>query len=663
MGSVGDKKSNVIADMEGIWTKKRGNRQRVHSAAPKWARIRQSMTAAFPTYYEEATDTFAQDINYAITQLNILKPTIDGPAYLGETPGVPDYSGVTSVQMDEEFGNLNDVIDDAVDLFDGMPNWAHPQTMCNVIPPGNKAGIIGAMLANVFCPNIIEGEYSWNVLKAEMESSTMLARLIGWDVDVAGGLFTYGGSGCYLYGMKYALTRVLQQESRCTGVRTDGKLLVSQQGHYCMMNSTDWLGLGMNNIVTVETDDDTNEMDTADLEEKMKTFQSQGIPIIAVVCTMGTTDAFAVDPVDKVREIVDRNPNPSQYGKTLIYCDAVIGWSWLTFGGYDFTLNPLEFSADLIPIIQTNYDKISKVVHADVVGTDFHKTGWAPYNCSMVVMKDLNEFRNLMTRPGSAYLQERTPHNPGLYTMEVSRSGSYAMAGWATLKYLGRQGFQSTLGGILQIQKYLRDKLKDIPDMVCVNEEDHGFVTLIRVYPEDVNAESQYEREKTDEAAIDELRANNTLQQNIANELWNWFRNGQVDEQTNLYGPYTSYTSGFRPTDYNDEFEGDAVIYAIKSYPMNVNTTTETMENLIKQLYVARDKVVNTQQNGGETSEEANIAPPYSMPNPSIVCEKHKEQGTPEHAQVGTLLSGIGRKMNQPKKNKDKSKGKDKGKK
>lgn len=655
MGSVEDKKTQVVADMKGIWAKKRGNRTKVHSGAPKWARIRQSMQSAFPTYFEENPDTFAQDINYAITQLNILKPTVDGPPYLGDVPGVPDYSKVTSVEMDEDFGDLYGVIDDAVDLFDGMPNWSHPQTMCNVIPPGNKAGIIGAMLANVFCPNIIEGEYSWNVLKAEMESSTMVARLIGWDVDKAGGLFTYGGSGCYLYGIKYAITRVLQQESRCTGVRTDGKLLVSQQGHYCMMNSTDWLGLGMNNIVTIETDDDTNEMDTDDLIEKMEHFQSQGIPIIAVVCTMGTTDAFAVDPVDKVREIVDNHPNPEGFGKTVIYCDAVIGWSWLTFSDYNFEENPLQFSQDLIPIIQNNYNKIAKVVHADVVGTDFHKTGWAPYNCSMVMMKDLNEFRGLMTRPGSAYLQERTPHNPGLYTLEVSRSGTYAMAGWATLKFLGRQGFQSVLGGILQIQKYLRDRLHEEKDMVCVNEEDHGFVTLIRVYPDGVDAEAQYEKEKTDINALEDLRKSNKLQEDIANAMWDWFRSGQKQEE--MYGPYTSYTSGFRPTDYNDDFEGDAVIYGIKSFPMNVNTTTETMEDLITQLRIARTKAMKVPKDS-TAHEEHLIPPPYSAPNPSIVCEKHETEGTPAHAQVGTLLSGIGRRMNQPKSKKGKGKAK-----
>lgn len=622
---------------------------RTTSKAARWARVRADMQSAFPTYYDEEPDTFAQDVTYAIKKANDLKPAKDGPPYLGDEPAVPDYNGVTEVELDEHFGDLKGVIQESVELFNGMPHWAHPQTMCNVIPPGNKAGIIGAMLANVFCPNIIEGEYSWNVMKAEMESAAMLSKLIGWDPTVAGGIYTYGGSGCYFYGMKYALTSVLGQQSRCTGIRTDGKILTSQQGHYCKQNSSDWLGLGMNNIVDIETDDRTNEMDMADLEETMVEYQSQGIPIIAIVCTMGTTDAFAVDPVDKVRALVEKHPNPEGYGPPFIYCDAVIGWSWLTFGGYDFNKNPLGFSDDVLPLIRRNYHKLSKVKYADAVGTDFHKTGWAPYNCSMFMMKDLQKFRTLMTRPGSAYLQERTCYNPGLYTLEVSRSGSYAMAGWATLKFLGREGFQSVLGGILEVEKYLRERIKEEEDMVCVNEPDHGFVTLFRIYPKGTNAEEQYKKELTNPEARKQLVASNLLQENVADALWKWFRSGKQYE--GMYGPYTSYTSGFRPTDYNDDFsDPDAVIYAIKSFPMNVNITPDTMDKLIEMVKIARDKVVDIYE-VPEDDIRANCPPPYHYPNPAVVCGE--EEGTPVESQIGTLLSGVGKKRKAKKDKKE----------
>jgi glutamate/tyrosine decarboxylase-like PLP-dependent enzyme len=100
------------------------------------------------------------------------------------------------------------------------------------------------------------------------------------------------------------------------------------------------------------------------------------------------------------------------------------------------------------------------------------------------LVKDIGEFQRLMSRPGSDYLQERTTYNPGNYVQEVSRSGSYATAGWATLKYFGHE---VSLGGILEVQHELRKRIQQEADMICVNPNDNGFVTLLRIYPKDIS--------------------------------------------------------------------------------------------------------------------------------------------------------------------------------
>ncbi|MBN1236270.1 MAG: hypothetical protein JW999_09530 [Methanotrichaceae archaeon] len=277
-------------------------------------------------------------------------------------------------------------------------------------------------------------------------------------------------------------------------------------------------------------------------------------------------------------------------GKTFLYCDSVIGWSWLMFAKYDFINNPLDFSKKILQEIHRNYEAVKDMVYADAIGCDFHKVGWSPYNCSLFVYKDRVEFEYLMRRPGSQYLQERTSYNPGLYTLDVSRSGSYAMAGWATLKYFGYEGFQAILGGILEMQNYLRQMFTDYHEIVCVNPDDYGLVTLFRVYPKGTNTREQYEKELSDPRAKDELKRNNELQQKVADKLWNWFRTG--DKHQDCFAPYISYTSGFRPTKYNPaKKDPDAVIYALKSFPMNVNINPDSIQTLIKLVFAARDEV------------------------------------------------------------------------
>ncbi|MDC0708846.1 pyridoxal-dependent decarboxylase [Stigmatella sp. ncwal1] len=619
------------------FAKHAGKARQALAAAPRWFQVRNTINEAFPSPFRtEGPDPLAVGMNQALALLNSLKPEPGGPAHIGPASMHPSYEHAPSVHLEQASLPLSEVVSKSAKLFEGMPHWNHPLTMPNVIPPANLAGIISAMMTQVFSPNIIEGEYSWNVENSELESAAMLSHLIGWpnpsnldavEGSAPGGLYTFGGSGCYFYAMKYALTRVLGKESRSKGIRADAKILVSYQGHYAKDISSDWTGLGMDNVVQIRTDPVTNAMDLKHLEEVMRTFNEAQVPIAAIVCTMGTTDAFAVDDVKAVRELVGKYPNPAPYGKTFIYCDAVIGWSWLTFGTYDFKANPLGFTPTVLAQVQKNYEAVKNLKEADAVGCDFHKVGWSPYNCSIIVMKDFTEFQTLMRRGESAYLQARTQYNPGLYTLEVSRTGAYSMAGWATLKFLGREGFQSILGGVLEVQEALREMLAEHPELVCVNDADTGFVTLFRVYPQGVNAQQQYARELTDPKALAELKAHNALQEKVADKIWDWFRDGK--QHGGAYAPYISYTSGFRPTDYNPDMAIDgAVIYGLKAFPMNLNVDLETMQTLIKLVLTARDEVAKEPKNG--------------VPKKRVERRAALTRGT-----VEDLLSGVTRRTHQ----------------
>ena len=212
---------------------------------PSWIKYRKQLDSEFPAPFKGGYDALAAAMKKAVERIDSLRPDSDGTAYLGDNSSLDyTYPEVKKARIPEKAQDLDKVIGDCVDLFKGMPDVSSPLTMSNVWPQPNNASIIASMLPLIFAPNIIEGEYAWNVHKAELESGGMLADLFGWDPEKAGAVYTYGGSGCWLYGLKYALTRVLPG-SRDKGVRTDGKVLVSSQAHYCRENATDWTGLGM----------------------------------------------------------------------------------------------------------------------------------------------------------------------------------------------------------------------------------------------------------------------------------------------------------------------------------------------------------------------------------------------------------------------------------
>lgn len=567
--------------------------------AARWRNLLTDIQAAFPSPWKEAGDDqiFEHTFLSAVSQLDELKhPRMfqeqkAWQGYLGD-PALPDYSKCKEAKLGDQMTPLPQVIKELVEFFNGMPNWNHPQTMCNVVPPPNTASIIGSALTQIFSPNILEGEYSWNIAKTEIESGAMLSQLIGWDPEKAGGIYTFGGTGCYFYGLKLALTSVFGKESRFTGIREEGQLLVSRSGHYIKNNCSDWSGLGMNNVREIPVDDH-NRMDINALKEEMDACKKEGKPVVMIVCTMGTTDAFAIDPIAEVRELIDNYENAKGYPKPFLYADAVIGWSWLSFRTYDFKKNHLNFSKKALKVLEYNYKQMEPLHYADGIGIDFHKTGWAPYNCSFFVAKDYDRFQELLERPLPGYLQDRTPYNPFKFSFETSRTGSYSMAGWATLKLFGHEGYQVMLGRIIEVGLFFRQLLEDDKNLICVNSDNTGFVTLFRVYPKHINAEKQYEKELNDPKYRDELCAYNLLQQRIANKLFAMLR----DPEQKLPGwenpPYTSFTSGYRPTEYApDEKDGKYLIYALKAFPMSPNSNEISMQIVRNYVLKARDLVI-----------------------------------------------------------------------
>lgn len=561
------------------------------TSAPQWAKYRKEMLQSFPSPYRDDKDSLAKGIDMAIRELDKLKPEKQGsPAYLSTNSALTiDFENVKDSILKPTMSTSEEVIKQVVKMFEGMPNWGHPLTMNNVNPQGNTAAIIAAILSEIFAPNIIEGEYAWNVHRAELESGGILANLAGWDAKKAGCVYTYGGSGCWTYHLKYALTRVLP-DSRNTGIRTDAKVICSQQAHYTMLNSTDWTGIGMNNIVKIETDVETNAMDLKHLEKVLKDFKKNKIPVASVVCTMGTTDASAFDPVEQVRALMDKYPNPKGFGKSFLFCDSVIGWSWIAFENYNFKKNPLDFSKTVLPYLEENYNAIKGIFYADAFGVDFHKTGFSPYISSAFVYKDAKEFEGLMSREQSVYLQPRSPYNPLNYTLEVSRAATGSLAGWATLKFFGHEGFQSVLGGILENKIYLKNQIAKKSEMVCVNSSDNGLVTLLRIYPKGTDASAQFNNELFDKKFRVDLLKNNELTHAIGEKLFEWFRSGKkINGQCK---PYLSFSTGFRTVEYNrDMKDKEAVVYAIKMFPMNVHVTPEIMDHVLDCIVAARDEI------------------------------------------------------------------------
>lgn len=120
-----------------------------------------------------------------------------------------DYSAAQEIRLADKPQPLELVIEELVSYLKGMTIWGHPRTQQNVVPPPTIAALVGMMLAELYNPNLGWDEYSHKVALAEVEVVAMIAALIGYDPKLASGVFTFGGTGTTLYGMKVGLEKAL----------------------------------------------------------------------------------------------------------------------------------------------------------------------------------------------------------------------------------------------------------------------------------------------------------------------------------------------------------------------------------------------------------------------------------------------------------------------
>ena len=106
------------------------------------------------------------------------------------------------------------IIPELVSYLQGMFIWGHPRSQINVVPNPTMASMIGVLLPLLYNPNLCSDESARRFSEAEVRATAMTAELVGYDRERAGGVFTFGGTGTLLYGVKIGLEKALPGAGR-----------------------------------------------------------------------------------------------------------------------------------------------------------------------------------------------------------------------------------------------------------------------------------------------------------------------------------------------------------------------------------------------------------------------------------------------------------------
>ena len=516
---------------------------------------------------------FVHSIMRAIDAVDALKS--ERPILGERTP--LDFGAARESRLPEQGATVEEVTASLVEYCSGLTLWGHPRTQQNVVAPPTISSLIGVLLSSMYNPNLAWDEYSHRVALAEVEVVAMTAAMVGYDSKQAAGLFTFGGTGTTLYGVKVGLEKALPGTME-NGIRGDAVMFASDCSHYCRYNIAGWLGLGAQHLITIPTNA-RNAMDTTILRDEAIAAIKSGKKIAAIVPTLGTTDAFGLDDLEAVVAIRDELVKTFDLPYSPhIHADAVIGWAWSLFNDYDFAANPLGFRPRTVRALAGAGRHIRHLNLADSVGVDFHKPGFTPYISSLVVFKKQEDL-HLLRRPQEQmpYLYQFGEHRPGMYTVETSRAGTGVLAALANLKLFGKEGFRVILGHIIEMSQLLREHLEGRACTTVLNRDNFGPVTLFRAYPDDVDTFQIKDKEFKDPSCKEMLHRYNDYNRQIYEYIHHEGMAGR--------GVVLSLTDCYRHTDYGEP------IVALKSFILSPFVDEENVETVVQEVLEARKKI------------------------------------------------------------------------
>jgi glutamate/tyrosine decarboxylase-like PLP-dependent enzyme len=547
------------------------------SAPPTYRELLPRLRASFPSPFvaPEEDRVFYGQIDRGLAHLNRLK---QGRLYLGTRTPI-DYARARTKRIGEAMSTTEATVEGLASFLDGMIMWSHPDTH-RLHGGATCASIIGQLYAALYDPNLVWDDLSERVAEAEVEVAAICADLVGFDAARAAGVFTFGGSGTELYGVKIGIEKAQPGAFR-DGVKVPMRIFASDVAHYAKITAAAWLGLGANAVVPVRTDANS-AMDLGALETALRAAIEKQERIACIVATLGTTDAFGLDDARAIVALRDRLAREYRLDYTPhVHADSVIGWAYSVFRDYDFAANSMAIPPDALADIAAINQRVSGLETVDSAGLDFHKSGYAPYMSSLFLCRDQKDL-SLIARDKSEipYLFQFGKYEPGIYTLECSRSGGPVLAALANLRLLGKEGYRALLAHSVAMSTLLRERARKAVHLAVASEGDHGCVVVLRPYPDGVNAAATFAAEVIDPAKRDDLLAGNEYVRKVYMETRKLADQGD--------GVVFVLTTEVRPSGYGTPIAG------IKCFTYSAFTDEAAVDRALRCIARAREVVAQS---------------------------------------------------------------------
>lgn len=245
--------------------------------------------------------------------------------------------------------------------------------------------------------------------------------------------------------------------------------------HYSFPKAAALVGIGAANMIDIAVDREAR-LNVDKLREKLEQCLAEKIPVMTVVCVIGTTEESGIDPIKKVLEL--REDFRRRGLDFTVHADAAWGGYHASVVRDDFDMPSPEglFESDMpIATALSKYatEQMKSLKHADSITVDPHKSGYIPYPAGALCYRN-SAMRDLVTFSAPVVFHGEAEPTVGIYGVEGSKPGAAASAVYLSHRVIrpSKSGYGKIISQALYSCKRLYVRL------VCMTKAEDNFVVV-----------------------------------------------------------------------------------------------------------------------------------------------------------------------------------------
>lgn len=364
-----------------------------------------------------------------------------------ETPVVnyksaQDLKETLNLQLQDEGVDFKEIFAEVKKYLDFSVRTTHPQFNNQLNAGFNFTALIGEITSFVANTSMSTFEIAPVATLMEQKLIAELSQLIGF--ENGSGIMVTGGSNANLMAMHCARQRIFPHAKYEGNPQADLCLYVSKEAHYSFQKAASLLGLGLNNLILVESDGE-GVMDPKDLENKILETKKAGKTPLMIASTAGTTVMGAFD------NIVENDKVAKKFN-LWHHVDGAWGGAALFATSLKARLAGLE--------------KVDSFTY------DAHKLLGTGLITSFFLTKDKEIIRETNSGGGGSYLfheYENSEYDMGVYSLQCGRKVD-SLKFWLTWKALGHKGLEGFVEGQLEKKEFFAAYVKEHPKLKLLHD-------------------------------------------------------------------------------------------------------------------------------------------------------------------------------------------------